>query len=462
MEDDLIENWAAYEFGKAELGDKRRTERLIQLAKAIGAKPEASLPQAMEGQAALKAAYRFFDNPAVESQDMLGSHILAAYRRMKEVSLVLAVQDTTYLDWTHHPHTQGLGPLASEERQGLLVHSTLALTPERVPLGVLQQQVWARDVDTYAKLKDHKQRRIEEKESQKWLVSLESVNAARTANPDTQFVSVGDREADIYDLFLAERVAGVDLLVRATQDRRVEHEEHYLWAAVAAAPLATTIRLHVPRQPDHPKRVAQIEIRWQEIALCPPRKRKTERLPIISVWAVWAQEIDAPDGVETIEWMLLTTRAVQSTEEALERLAWYACRWGIEVWHKILKSGCQIEARQLESAERLKRLLTLFSVVAWRILYAAMLARALPDVACTIFFEDGEWQALFCAAHNTPMVPPEPPTLQEAIRLVARLGGFLGRKQDGEPGVTVLWKGFQRLPDLTLMYKLLRPAEGAQ
>lgn len=462
MEEEQIENWAAYEFGEADLGDKRRRERLIELAEALGAKPEASLPQALAGQAALKAAYRFFDNPAVESQSILDGHIQATYRRMAEVPLVLAVQDTTYLDWTHHPHTQGLGPLASEERQGLLVHSTLVMTPERVPLGVLQQQVWARDADTYAQLKDHKQRQIDEKESRKWLISLESVVAARVANPDTCFVSVGDREADIYDLFLAERGVGVDLLVRATQDRRIENEEHYLWAAMIATPLAATIQVNVPRQPGRPQRIATVEVRWQQVILRPPSKRKSENLPSMAVWVVWAVETTAPEGVAKIEWMLLNTLQVCSTAEALERLNWYACRWGIEVWHKILKSGCQIESRQLESAERLKRLLTLFSVVAWRILYAAMLARALPEAPCTIFFEDGEWQALYCTAHNTPIVPQQPPTLQEAIRLVARLGGFIGRKQDGQPGVTVLWKGFQRLPDLTLMYKLLRPSEGAQ
>ncbi len=303
MEEEQIENWAAYEFGEADLGDKRRRERLIELAEALGAKPEASLPQALAGQAAQKAAYRFFDNPAVESQSILDGHIQATYRRMAEVPLVLAVQDTTYLDWTHHPHTQGLGPLASEERQGLLVHSTLVMTPERVPLGVLQQQVWARDADTYAQLKDHKQRQIDEKESRKWLISLESVVAARVANPDTCFVSVGDREADIYDLFLAERGVGVDLLVRATQYRRIENEEHYLWAAMIATPLAATIQVNVPRQPSRPQRIATVEVRWQQVILRPPSKRKSENLPSMAVWVVWAVETTAPEGVAKIEWM---------------------------------------------------------------------------------------------------------------------------------------------------------------
>jgi Transposase DNA-binding/Transposase Tn5 dimerisation domain len=456
LEDEPVENWAEEEFGKADLGDKRRTARLVQLTQALGAHPDASLPEAVEDPAALKAAYRFFDNAGVERPAMLESHVQATYQRSAQVPLVLAPQDTTYLDWTHHPHTTGLGPLASEKRQGLLVHSTLAMTPERVPLGVLQQQVWAREADTYAKLKDHKQRRIAEKESQKWLTSLESVIAARQACPNTHFVSVGDREADVYDLFLVERGAGVDLLVRAIRDRRVDDEARYLWAAVAAAPLAATIQVQVPRQKERPARLAQVSVRWKKIQLRPPKSRQAEHLPLVPVWAVWAVETQAPEGVEQIAWMLLTSCRIHATEEALECLEWYACRWGIEVWHKILKSGCRIEARQLENAERLTRLLTLLSVVAWRIMYATLLARALPDAPCTILLEEGEWQALVCAVNNTARVPPQPPRLQEAIRMVARLGGFLGRKQDGDPGVTVLWKGFQRLSDLTFMYRILR------
>lgn len=456
LEDEPIENWAEEEFGQADLGDRRRTARLVQLAQALGAHPDASLPQAMEDPAALKAAYRFFDNVAAEGQAMYASHVAATYQRIRQVPVVLAPQDTTYLDWTHHPHTTGLGPLASEKRQGLLVHSTLALTPERVPLGVLQQQVWARQADTYAQLKDHKQRRIEEKESHKWLTSLESVIAARQACPNTHFVSVGDREADVYDLFLVERPAGVDLLVRAIRDRRVEQPERYLWATLASALLAATVQVQVPRQKDRPARQAALEIRWKKLLLRPPKSRQGEHLPLVPVWAVWAVETDPPEGVEKIEWMLLSSLKIHSTEEALERLEWYACRWGIEVWHKILKSGCRIEARQLESAERLKRLLTVLSVVAWRIMYATLLARALPDAACTILLEEGEWQALYCAVNHTARVPAQPPSLQEAIRMVARLGGFLGRKQDGAPGVTVLWKGFQRLSDLTFMYRILR------
>ena len=457
MNRDSIESWSDNEFGGVALGDERRKKRLIQLATALGNKPNDSLPQSLGSYAALKAAYRFFENPANEHQEMLKSHVQATYRRMAEIPLVLAVQDTTYLDWSHHPQTTGLGPMAVPYQIGALMHSTLAITPERVVLGILQEQVWARDTETYARAKDHKLRTIEEKESAKWLISLDSVIEAHNRLPDTHFVSVGDREADIYELFVKERPAGVDLLVRATQDRRLVKAEHpTLWKALAARSLAATLELRVPRTKKHPARTAQIEVRWKQVVLRPPNRPAGQKLPEIRLYAVWAVEPNPPEGVEAVEWMLLTTVAVTSTEEALERLEWYACRWGIEVWHKILKSGCKIEARQLDDLEKLKRLLILFSVVAWRILYSAMLARYMPDALCTIFFEPEEWQAAYCILHNTTILPPDVPNLREAVRMVARLGGFLDRKGDCEPGVTVLWKGFQRLSDLTLMYKLLR------
>ena len=340
-----------------------------------------------------------------------------------------------------------------------MAHSTIALTPERVPLGVLQQQVWAREAETYGKLEDHKKRAIEDKESMKWLTSLESVNAAGKASPHTHFLSIGDCEADVYDLFIMEREPNVDLLIRATRDRRVwEDKGPRIWPSVEAMPVAASIAVHIPRQKDRPARTAELEARWKKIVVRPPYHRTAEKLPNVVVWAVYANEPNPPEGAKKVEWMLLCTMEIHSTQEALTCLDWYCVRWEIEVWHKILKSGCRIEARQLKYADRLKRLLAIFSVVAWRILCATMLNRALPDECCTIFFEEYEWQALYCAVHKTNILPDQPPSLHEAVRMVASLGGFIGRKQDGEPGVTVLWRGLQRLTDLASMYKIMRPS----
>src|SRR5438128_1832643 len=245
-------NWAVREFADAELGDERRTKRLVELANVLGQHPTAALPEACGDGGMLKAAYRFFDNDAIETQDMLQSHIESTYRRLAQVSLVLAVQDTTEVNWTGHPATQGLGPLGHTACQGLHVHSTLALTPERVPLGLLAQQVWARDPDDVGKRARRKQVPINQKESQKWLASLEAVCNARAECPTTRFVSVGDREADVYDVLAAERPEGVELLLRASWDRCVQAPERYVWATMAAQPVREHLLLTVPRRGPQP------------------------------------------------------------------------------------------------------------------------------------------------------------------------------------------------------------------
>jgi hypothetical protein len=452
-----VEDWAMTEFGDAVLGDARRTARLVHLASVLGAQPPASLPTATADPATLKAAYRFFANDAVDPADILASHTQATLTRVRQVPLILAVQDTTYLDWTHHPATTGLGPLVQASHHGLLAHTTLAITPERVPLGLLAQRVWARDPATFAQRGDYKQRPITDKESHKWLSSLAALAELRGACPTTHLVSVGDAEADIFDLLCAPRPAGVDLLVRASQNRRVAQPEQYLWQTVGAAPIAARRELVVPRRDSQPARTARLTVQWQAVTLHPPTRRTGEHLPTVSVWAVLAVEPEPPAGLEPVEWLLLTTVPVQGTADALARLDWYSCRWGIEVWHKVLKSGCQIEARQLETADRLRRCLALYSVIAWRVMYGTMLARAVPEAPCTALLDEDEWPALWCAIHRAPTPPANPPAIRTAVRWIAQLGGFLGRSSDGEPGVTVLWRGFQHLVDLTSMYRSMRP-----
>lgn len=378
------EDWIETEFGAADLGDERRTQRLLTLMEQLAARPGASLPEACGRRGHLKAAYRFFANEAITPEELWASHIAATSGRAAAVPVVLAVQDTTELDWGAESATAGLGPLGAPSHQGLLVHTTLAFTPERLPLGIVAQAVWARDPWTVGQRVTRKQRPIAEKESDKWLASLEAVSEARQACPHTQWVSVGDREADVYDLFVAARPAGVDLLIRAAWDRRVEQPEPYLWATVSAWPVAATLSVHVPRQDGQAARQAVLSVRFGAVTLRPPRHRQTEKLPAVTVGAVYVVEAQPPAGVAPLEWLLLTTTAVPTGETAVERVEWYGVRFGIEVWHKVLKSGCRIEARQLESADRLQRCLPLYSVLAWRILYATLLSRTLPELPCTV------------------------------------------------------------------------------
>jgi hypothetical protein len=295
------------------------------------------------------------------------------------------------------------------------------------------------------------------KESYKWLSGLLAVIDLSESHPETHFLNIADRESDVYDLFATPRPKNVDLLIRAAWNRRVANEEKYVFNRAIAQPVAQTITVEIPRRAAVPARQAHLEVRFCPLTLCPPKHRKAENLRQIEVFAVYAVEPNPPDGIEPIEWLLLTTEEVPTVEAALDKIDTYACRWGIEVLHKVLKSGLRIEERQLQHANRLHRGLTVFSVIAWRILYAALLARTIPDAPCTALLEPDEWQALFCRIHQSPILPQQPPSLSQAVGWIAKLGGFLGRNSDGQPGVTVLWKGFFALTQLTAMYRILRP-----
>lgn len=450
-------SWAQIELGQAALGDARRTKRLIQLAEHRGAQPTASIPQACGDAAATKVAYRFYANPQITRREILASHRQATQDRLAQEKVVLAVQDTTQLDYTPHPATTGLGVLHDADHQGLLVHTTLAVTPQRVPLGLIEQQVWARPPEAFGKHHQRKHRPVSVKESQKWLTSLEATAQLQGHLPQTRIVSVGDREADVYDLFVHAQTLQQDVLVRAAWDRCVAHPDGHLWAYLARQPVAGTLTITVPRQAGQPARTAELTIRFAPVTLRPPRHRAGEGLPPILVWAVWAHEEAAPSGVEAVSWLLITTVPVQTVADACERVQWYTCRWLIELYHKVLKSGCRVEARQFAEAERLQRYLAVDSIVAWRVLFLTMVGRELPHMPCTAILEAHEWQALYCFIHKTNTPPAQPPSLQEVTRWIAQLGGFLGRKGDGDPGITVMWRGLQRLNDIAMAWQWFHP-----
>ena len=450
-------DWVSREFGGADLGDTRRDARLVGLARALAERPEVSLPQALQDRAALKAAYRFFDNEDVNARDILAPHIASSVERMRGQPVILAVQDTTFIDYAGHRATEGLGPMNDKNGWGLLCHGTLAFTPEGLPLGVLGLRVWARDPQNRGIKATRRLRAIEDKESYKWLDSVQALARLHEQLPGTRLVSVADREGDVYEFFVQAQALGVDLLVRAAWDRGVESPQGYVWSTLAKAPLLAQERLQLPRRSSQAARVAKLSLRACPIILKPPRNHAGAPLEPISLWALWACEMRPPAGVKAIEWMLFSTIPIDSAEQACERLQWYARRWGIEIWHRILKGGCKIEARQLESFDRLQRLLSVYAVIAWRILYARMLARLAPDISASAILAPDEWQALYCRIHRTSTPPATAPPLRQALRWIARLGGFLGRTGDGEPGVQTIWNGFHELIALTDMYRIMNP-----
>ena len=450
-------DWADQEWGNAPLGDTRLVQRLISLGRDRYALPQASIPQTCGSRAKTKAAYRFFDHERATLQNLLTPHIEATTKRVAKESIVLAIQDTTSLNYSTHPATENLGPIGSSPTGivGLMLHGTLAVNTEGTPLGLLAAHCWARDPKEYGKSAKRSKLPIEEKESNKWLTSFKAATEAATACPDTTIVSVGDREADIYELFaLADRTPNAPLLlVRAQHDRKLEEEQGKLSEFLSRCPETGIQELIVPRRGSRPERTVQLSIRYGKVALAPPKQKPDE--PPISIWSIFAEEQEPPEGMETLRWVLLTTAPTDSFETACKHLSWYAQRWTIEVFHRTLKSGCKIENRQLGSANRLEACLAIDLVVAWRIHHLTKLGRETPDVPCSIYFEEAQWKALVAFATKNPAPSDEPPTLRDAIRMVATLGGFLGRKGDGEPGTQTLWLGLQRLDDISEMWKVM-------
>jgi len=449
-----VASWVAEEIRGTELPDVRLEEGLVLMVERLAAQPEVSIPQAMGSWTDTKAAYRFLDSDRVSPEAIRAGHVQSCVKRVGSQSRVLIVQDTTTLDFTHHPGTKGLGYLDHPSLRGLVMHTGLACTVEGVPLGILTQDIWVRDPDNLGKSEDRRKRRFGDKESAKWVKALQ---AAFVAVPESiETVTVADSEADVFELFAAERPAKAHLLVRATHNRRVEGEVGYLWQEVGASPVRGEIRVELEATEKRAARIARCEVCFHPVIVRPPRNPSPgQHRQAISLQAVLVLEEDAPEGVEPLCWLLLTTLRVESFADALQCVKYYGLRWLVERYHLVLKSGCRVERLQLETAERIGRAVAAYSLVAWRLLWLTYEARKSPEASCECALEPQEWQSLYCTTHKTRIPPSEPPTLRQAVRWIAQLGGFMGRKGDGEPGVMVLWRGLRRLEDIASTWLLL-------
>jgi hypothetical protein len=446
-------DWVVEELLEADFGDVRLTDRMMCLVEMLSARPEASVPVACGKTAATKAAYRFWSNPAVSPQGILEPHVKQTARRASEHSVVLVAQDTTEINLTGHQKTTGLGYLGSTECRGLMMHNLLAISPEGTPLGVLHERFWARPPEEQGKRKTRNQRSLEEKESRRWLDGATEAEVAMPEHPHV--VVVGDRESDIYDLFAMPRSRRMDLLVRVRdRRRRVEHPAKYLGCAIGESPARCETSVEVPRADGRPRRQAILTLRWNQLTLCRPANH-LGKAPVepVKVWFLSAREEDPP-GQSPIDWLLASTLPINGLEDALQLLTWYLHRWRIEQFHFILKSGCRIERLQLKSAESMKAAIATFSIVAWRLLWLTYEARRQPQAVCTRVLDEKAWQLAYRALHPRDPLPSVPPSLSEATRWIAQLGGFLGRKHDGHPGVVTLWRGWRRLEDLLIGYRL--------
>jgi Transposase DNA-binding/Transposase Tn5 dimerisation domain len=453
--------WAFNEFGAANFNDARLTSRLQLLANQFVRQPLASIPQACGSWSNSKAAYRFCSNEKVSFAAILAPHYDRTVERagLSGASVILCPQDTTTLNYIAHPATQGLGQVGTKPGRslGMLLHSTLALSPQGRFFGLLHAHCWSRPKRKKGRRSRH-QKKIDDKESFRWLESFRHVDQLAGSHPQHLWVSVEDREGDIYPVLQEATAPGhhAGLLVRARHDRALaDGNKHSLFEHLRRLAQAGTWSTRVPRHEDQPARAVTLSIRFDQVKLSPPRDHR--RQPPITLWAVWAEEIDPPAGQKPIRWCLLSSVPVRTLAEAIERIEWYLKRWTIEEFHRVLKSGCQVEARQLATRQRLQRALALDMVVAWRVMDLTKAARLQPDAPADLWLSTDEWQALHCYVHQSSSLPEEPPTISQAVLWIAQLGGFLARKSDGHPGSMTLWRGLQRLNDIVAAWRAFGP-----
>ncbi|MBC8550078.1 MAG: IS4 family transposase [Candidatus Brocadiales bacterium] len=464
------DQWAENEFGGADLGDKRLTKRLIDSAIIKAANPMEAFCGAANGDwPKVKGFYRMIDkpddDPNITMNAILAPHRERTVQRMMAHKDVLCIQDGTDLEYNSLSQCKGLGIIGtnqtSAQSSGLHLHSTMVVTTDGVPLGLLGTKCEAPEI----KEKDEKpssNRPIEEKKTFCWIESLRDSNALAKEMPSTRQICVMDREADFFESFSEPRHPQVELLVRAKHNR-CTNGELKLFDTLRQSPVRSTLTIQIPRQsarpkrskqkarPHRAKRMAQVELRYQQIELPPPSNLKDKAS--LKRWVVHIREETPPLNEEPLEWFILTTIDVTSNRIAEQCIRWYRLRWRIEDWHRVLKGGCGTEKLQHKTAERLKRSIAINMVIAWRIMLMTLLGRECPDLPAELLFSDIEIEVLTAKAEKKKKINA-PIKLGDAVQLVAALAGYLGRKSDPPPGHQIMWKGYAYLQFLCDGYVL--------
>jgi hypothetical protein len=457
---DTPDTWLDTELAGCDLPDQRLRKRLRKVLAQIGGAMGQSIPLACQDWANTKAAYRFFANDRVSEADILAGHFLSTRNRITaHDGLILMLHDTTEFSYQRErPEAIGItksinsgrdkeGRLRSHTICGIMMHSSLAVTTDGLPLGLGAVKFWTRDKfkGTAALKRKVNPTRvpIEHKESIRWLENLRQ-STALMDNPG-QCVHIGDRESDIYELFCAAQGIGTHFLIRTCVDRLAGDGNHTIADDMAEVRVKGLHRIEVRDKDGNPQK-ATLEIRYREIRVLPPIG-KQKRYPALTLTVIHAEERGTPARREKISWKLITDLPVRSRRDAVEKIKWYALRWKIEVFHKVLKSGCKAEGAKLRTAQRLTNLIALLCILSWRVFWVTMLNRSNPDAPPTLALAKIELALLDQSVCDK--APPGRKTLAYYLTKIARLGGYLARTNDPPPGNMVMWRGMARLTDIT-------------
>lgn len=461
---DVSTTWVDREVAGCEFRDARLGKRFRTLLEQIGSDIGQSIPFVCQDWANTKAAYRFFANHRVSEADILSGHFQSTRERVAATDgPVLVLHDTTEFTYQRdRPELIGITKLIKNSKRdlagnpimytacGILMHSSLAITTAGLPVGLCAVKFWTRDKfkGTAALKRKINPTRvpIEKKESIRWLENLRQ--STELLDDPGRCIHIGDRESDIYELFCTAQEVGTHFLVRTCVDRLAGDGEH----TVADEMVETSVKgLHRIEVRDDKGNLGEavLEIRYRRIRILPPIG-KQKRYPALTLTVVHAQERGMPKNRKKIDWKLLTDLQVQSRKDAIEKLEWYAMRWKIEIFHKILKSGCRAEESRLRTAERLANLISLFCILSWRIFWMTMLNRCAPTAPPTAALIETEIKLLDQLVKDKGRSVPRKKALSQYLIKIARLGGYLARANDPPPGNIVMWRGLSRLTDIAL------------
>ena len=460
-----LEQWVQTEFANADFGDARLNRRFRALLVDIGRHCGKNLASVFATWSGIKAAYRFFANAKVDEHAMLAPHIEQTVARSREHDTILALQDTVYLDYSQRDKTPELDHVQRSKlgkiTRGLMLHNTLACTPDGFPTGLLDQRFIERKSfhGENAKQKKairHSNEAIVDKESRRWIDVVSDL--ARFDFGHTRVVHVADREGDIYEFFRDAGDIEQDVLVRAARNRSInktrrrEAPTEKLFDTLRGRRAMGRVDVEVQVNAKKKLRTATLSIIHMAFSMPPPPNKTATKdgtnLSMVPLHAIMAIERNPPKSHDPIEWTLLTNLEIDGLKDAIEKVRWYSKRWNIEVFHKVLKSGCAAEKAQLRTAERLKKHTVLRSIVAWRLFWLGRLRELDEQVSSELVLSKEEYTLLYRKANKTKSAPATPPTAAEAYLWIAKLGGYIGRPSDPPPGVTSIWRGWQRLSEL--------------
>lgn len=452
--------WAMKEFRNSDLGDERRGWRGAKILYGLATQVGVCISLCC-GAMAAQLVSRFLKRKEVTLRSVLKSHITETGRRCQKADTIIVSQDTTSLNYSSHKSLEGLGSIGkagNSNIKGLWMHSALAVTLDRTPLGMVSCKVWARDPETQERSKSfYKNHPIEEKESFKWLEALKNAEDAISANKDV--IMVGDRENDIYEYFTYPRRSNTDILVRASHPARCIEDEEFenLGEKIEKSSFIGDHVVKVPAAPGRKARDARLRIKSFKVKIKRPSSCPDRTLPeVVELSCIVAAEADAPAGTkEPLHWVLLTSLPVETLEDAIYGIRVYSTRWVIEEFHKVLKDGAKVERLQLETIDSLLPAIGLLCLVAWRVLYITKFARESPDYPADKFASKTE----ICVLESWMMVKMnrkhrQIKTISDFVLFVALLGGFMGRKSDGNPGAKVVWRGLRKLEHMAEYHKI--------